>query len=306
VLRDITLGCIRGIHTGANFDGPPGSGKSHVILNTLRERRADWRLHQRVTAKPLYLELEKHPSAVHVIDDCEQLFAEKSALTLIRSALGGERVNGRRGRLVSYSVSGSRARVMEHYFFGAIIFIGNRPLGDEKPEIRAVLSRIPGMTFAPPFHEIRALMRHVARQGYMAEAGSMSASECVEVIEFVIEKASELKCSLDLRWIERAYGHYLTHVASGGSTDWRDMVKFNLMRTLTYFDHTPPAKHPAAAQTAEPQEEIRDQIALALELDQTPGLTRDDQLRLWEERTKLSRPTFYRRLKAGRPGTMEG
>jgi len=47
-------------------------------------------------------------------------FSEKSALTLLRSALGGERVKGHRERRVSYSITGSRARVLEHYFFGAI------------------------------------------------------------------------------------------------------------------------------------------------------------------------------------------
>src|SRR4051794_25651237 len=94
VLRGLTLGCVDGNHTGAHVFGPPGVSKTFTIHNTLRERRASWRHHQRITAKPLYLELEQHPGAVHIIDDCEQLFSEKSALTLLRSALGGETVKG--------------------------------------------------------------------------------------------------------------------------------------------------------------------------------------------------------------------
>jgi hypothetical protein len=137
VLRGLTLGRINGNHTGAHVFGPPGVSKTFTIHNTLRERKASWRHHQRITAKPLYLELEQHPGAIHIIDDCEQLFREKSALTLLRSALGGEPVKGRRERRVSYSVAGSRARVMEHYFFGAIVFTSNRPLADERPEVQS-------------------------------------------------------------------------------------------------------------------------------------------------------------------------
>src|SRR5262249_9216556 len=159
---------------------PPGVSKSYTVLNTLRERKAYWRHHQRITAKPLYLQMEMHPGVVHVIDDCEQLFAEKSALTLLRAALGGERIKGRRERLVSYSIAGSRGRVLALSFCGAIVFPWTRPLPDEQPEVRAVMSRIPTLHFAPPVHEIRALMRDAARRGYAGEGGSMSPAECVE------------------------------------------------------------------------------------------------------------------------------
>src|SRR5262249_9658332 len=130
----------------------------------LCERTASWRLRQRITAKPLYLELEQHPGAVHVIDDCEQLFSEKSAQTLLRSALGGETVLGRRERPVSYSVAGPRARVLQFSFYGAIMFTSNRPLADEKPEVRAILSRIPSVCFSPTDAEISAVMRDTARR----------------------------------------------------------------------------------------------------------------------------------------------
>lgn len=306
VLRDLTLGCIDNNHTGAYIFGPPGVSKTYTILNTLRERKAYWRHYQRITAKPLYLEMEKHPGAVFVIDDCEQLFSEKSALTLLRSALGGERVQGRRERRVSYSVTGSRARVLEHFFYGAVIFTANRPLTDEKPEIRAVISRLPCVGHAPPDHEIRAVMRHAARQGYVGEAGRMSAQECVEVIEFVIGLAAELECRLDLRWIDHAYGHYLTQAVSGGTNDWRDMVKFHVMNTITYFDHTP-----KAVQTDDPDASRSDlisrEIVIAQEISSMPGLSREERLQLWVERTiethppkGRSRSTYYRRLEAGR------
>lgn len=299
VLVDVTLGCIRGNHPGAHFFGPPGVSKTYTINNTLRQYGAHWQLHQRITAKPLYLELEQNPGAVHVIDDCEQLFAERSALTLLRSALGGERIKGRRERLVCYSVAGAKARVLEHYFHGAVIFTSNRPLSDERPEVRAIMSRIPSIGFSPTDREIRALMRHVARRGYSGEGGSTSAQECVEVIEYVIALAGELKCRLDLRWIEHGYAHYLTH-AQGGSVDWRDMVKFHMMNTLTYFDHGQPGN--ASRATGRPQAGSIDQTAVALEIASMPGLTARERLSLWEERTGQSRANYYRWLRKGRGG----
>jgi hypothetical protein len=271
---------------------------------TLREKRSYWQQHQRITAKPLYLELEKHPGAIHVVDDCEQLFSERSALTLLRSVLGGEHINGGRERRVSYSIAGSRARELHHYFYGAVIFVSNRTLTDEKPETRALMSRIPCLAFAPLDSEIRALMRFVARQGYAGDSGCMSPSESVEVIEFVIRMAAELQCRLDLRWIDHARGHYLTHVASGGTVDWRDMIRFHLMQTLTCFDHQQtPSGHADKGESGRP-DCLLQEIALAQEIDRAPGLTRDERLRQWEQRTGLSRATYYRRLSAGKAGSI--
>jgi hypothetical protein len=296
LLRDWTRGCVEGHHTGMHIYGPPGVSKSHTILGTLREMRADYRVHQRITAKPLYLELERHPGAIHVVEDCEQLFTEKSAQTLLRSALGGESVKGQRERRVSYSVSGAHARVMWHYFFGALIFTSNRALSDERPEIGAVLSRIPHIAFSPPDNEVRALMRSVARLGHTQNAHTISPSECVEIVEFVIQLAAELKCRLDLRWINHGYGHYLTHLASGGETDWRDSVRFHCMEALTRFDHTPSSVSDRGNDGARLSAE--QQIAIVREIELMPGLTQDERVLRWENRTKLSRATYYRRREA--------
>lgn len=45
--------------------------------------------------------------------------------------------------------------------------------------------------------------------------------------------------------------------------------------------------------------------AVAQEIAGTPGLSRAERLRRWEQRTGLSRPTYYRRLDAGR-GNAQG
>jgi len=303
VIRDITKGCIAGHHTGAYICGTPGASKSYTVEATLYDAQACSRHHQRITAKPLYMEMAKNPEAIHVIEDCEQLLSEKPAQTLLRSALDSkrDRASGRRERRVNFSVSGSNPRVLSHFFSGALIFTTNRPLANEKPEIQAIMSRIPCVSFAPPNNEIRAMMRHIARQGHFGPAGAMTPHECIEVVEFVIQLAAELECPLDLRCIEHGYGHYLTHLTCGGSVDWRDMVKIHLMNTITYFDHLiwETCKAPGTEKAGE-ESIVADQVLIAQEIEAMTGLTRDQKLKVWESRTKLSRPTFYRRLEAGR------
>jgi hypothetical protein len=293
VLRDLTTGCVHGRHVGAYIFGPPGVSKSFTIVERLRELEANCRVYQRITAKPLYLEMERFPSAVFVLDDCEQLLGERSAQTLLRSALGGERVGNLRERKVTFSVTGRNARVLTTYFWGAIVFTANRAPATERAEIAGVMSRIPSINFAPPDHEIRALMRHVARRGFVDKAGSMSPRECVEVVEYVIQTAAELEGRLDLRWLEHAYAHYLTAEVSGGRTDWRDMVRFHLLNALTRFEHRP------VVATSGPRDGASE-VAVALEIAALPGLTKEQRVQLWASRTGRSAATYYRRRDAGR------
>ena len=299
-IGDITAGCAGGSHTGAHFDGPPGVGKTHTVISKLQELGAPFVIHQRITAKPLFFELKKNPGATHVIEDCEQLFGERSAQTLLRSALGGLQVNGWRERQVSYSVSGANARVLRFYFEGAIIFTSNRALAHEKPEIQAVMSRIPSLSFVPGAHHIRAMMRHLARKGHVGPAGRMLPRECVEVVEYVINLAVQREYHLDLRVLDHAYGYYLSDVAGGGRTDWRDLIKFHFQSALTRFDHTPPAAT-GPARSGSRREKIEREVVIALEIDAMPDLTEEDRLRLFEERAGAgSRATYYRRVQAGR------
>jgi hypothetical protein len=95
--------------------------------------------------------------------------------------------------------------------------------------------------------------------------------------------AAELESRLDLRWIEHGFAHYLTHVASGGTVDWRDTVKFHVMNTTTFFDHTRhvPRDHRPGQVGAGGRSDLESQIAVAQEISELPGLTRDERLRFW-------------------------
>jgi hypothetical protein len=66
------------------------------------------------------------PDQVHVLEDCEALFADKNACGVLRSALWGQ-TNTQHGqeRLVTWRTFKQK---LAFYFEGGIIFIGNRPL----------------------------------------------------------------------------------------------------------------------------------------------------------------------------------
>ena len=73
------------------------------------------------------------------------------------------------------------------------------------------------------------------------------------------------------------------------------MVKFHVMNVLTCFDYVPG--------DSGTREDIAQEIGIAQEIAEKPGLTQSARLQMWEDRTKLSRPTYYRRLQAGRANT---
>lgn len=198
---------------------------------------------------------------------------EKAALTLLGSALGGESIGGRRERLISYSVSGLRACVMEPSCYGAFISTSNRPLADEVPGIAAILSRIPSVCFSPTDRELRAALRDAPQ----ARAGSWPPHECVEVVEHAVEMAGVLVSRLALRWL--GHGYYLTHAAGGGAVDWRDLTKFRTMKMLTYLDH------------AEGASARDDEIVIAWDVAEKESLAQAERLCLWEACTDQSATT---------------
>jgi hypothetical protein len=71
--------------------------------------------------------------------------------------------------------------------------------------------------------------------------------------------------------------------------------------TLGCIDHTPQAR--SGQSGGGHVVGLAREVAIAQEIDGTHGLSQAERLRLWEQRTGLSRPTYYRRLDAGRGNT---
>src|SRR5262249_53563322 len=114
----------------------------------------------RITAKGLFDALDRHPDAIHLIEDVERITSDKDAQSLLRAALwaqpGCERV------ITWTTAKGGRQTVT---FRGGLIMIANRPLAD-LPELRALATRITVYRLEATDAELAALMRKIAAGGF--------------------------------------------------------------------------------------------------------------------------------------------
>src|SRR5262249_8608173 len=147
--------------------------------------------------------LQEFPTKLHLLEDCEPLFADRNALGVLRSALWGQlNAQGRQVRPVTWrTFAGPRTFDFE----GGIIMIGNRPLG-AVPELKAIQSRIPALRLTATNAELAALMRSISEDGFripLQQRGlrSMAPSQCREVCEFLIAEILPLARNLDMRFL---------------------------------------------------------------------------------------------------------
>lgn len=295
LVRDRVVGVIRGRTTGLYVWGPGGIGKSHTILRTLQDCQANYRLHNsRMDGRGLFTALERDPDAIHVLEDCEQMMRNKNVRGLLRAALWGQR--GDRGpmeRIVTWPLSGGK-RELRCHFEGGLVIAGNLPPADI-PEMQAVTTRIPVVHLAATDAEVRAMMRHMASQGYEDYRGNrLTAGECLRIAEHVIAQCQGLGRPLDLRLLLTSYEDFAQWSEGEAGLHWTDLVATRVrqrpagIRSAVDVLVTGNARATTAARQ-QADLEIAREIAHA---------TKDpeERLRVWEARTGKSRATLYRRL----------
>src|SRR5260370_40352198 len=78
LIRDRVRGVVQAIHPGFYLWGDGGTSKSYTVLDTLQQLKADYVVHNsRMTGRGLVDTLQRLPSSVHVIEDCESIFDDK-------------------------------------------------------------------------------------------------------------------------------------------------------------------------------------------------------------------------------------
>jgi hypothetical protein len=91
IIRDRTRSVARGYRNGLYFWGEGGIGKSYSVLSELENLKAKFVLNNsRVTGRGLFDLLQDFPDLVHVLEDCESLFADRNPCGVLRSALWGQ------------------------------------------------------------------------------------------------------------------------------------------------------------------------------------------------------------------------
>jgi hypothetical protein len=277
VVRDRVRSVVRGYTTGFFLYGEGGNCKSYTVVQELERLGADYKLHNsRMTGRGLFDVLRKFPDSIHLLEDVEGLFRDPMAQGVLRSALWGRQRDGEQERLVTWNAYKTR---LQFYFTGSIIVTSNRPL-DDLPELRALGTRINPVHLACTNHEIAALMRKVALDGYRHRGESLGPQACLEVAEFLIDHCLRDNRNLDMRLLVNGLADRLQHEAGETECHWHDLLRCRLLERAV------PAKESREARKLREQE-------IAREIKDLP---REERLRAWQERTGKSEPALYRRL----------
>jgi hypothetical protein len=285
LVRDRTAGVASGYMTGLYLYGDGGVGKSHTVIQTLRLRKADFKLfNSRMTGRGLFNALERYPDSVHVLEDMEQIMRDRGAQGVLRSALWGQRRDGDTGPM-ERPVTWSTYR-MEHSFIftGGIIMIANRPV-DDVPELNAIKTRIAVVHLQASDAEMRALMRSVSAAGFDHEGERLDPAECLEVCEYVIDQSVSLHRPLDMRLLVNSFRDYIQWRECDSGVHWRDLVATRLRERPAFFREAVAVGSRATRKA--------DELEFAREIQ---GLGRQARLDAWAARTGKSEKALYRRL----------
>jgi hypothetical protein len=284
LVKDQTTLCARGYWNGLYVHGAGGIGKSFAILTQLDSLGIKPILHNtRLSGPAFFTSIEQHSRELHVIEDVEHIFLERTNMSLVRSALWGQKdKRGRQRRIVIYGVHPAERIVV---FEGQIIFTGNRPLHDI-PELRALATRISVQEVAVTKEELLALMKQICLADFRTDKGVLPSELCWEVFDCLVERWPEGKL-YDLRIFERCFNARL------GIINLNDEIKSRWEEIV--------AAEIKGGATQEPitrDERIAQETITAIELSRK-RLARKELLAAWQRLTgNPTLDTYYRRLRS--------
>lgn len=272
LIRDRVNSVVGRYHTGCYLVGRPGTSKTYTVLEELRNLDVpNAYRNARMTPMGLFDFLNAHPEHVIVLDDIASLFKSDEAVQILLAALGGE---PGKPRTVTYK---SKDKEYEFDFLGGVIAISNVPLRHD-PLARAIGSRIVVLEHEPTDDEIAAFMRLLAARGF----ADMTAGECLEVAEFLIQETRAYDKRLDLRHLTKGWQDYRQFRHGLAVTHWKDLVRTSLSKHAE--DRIVPLSK---------REEIELQRQLVLELTERYPNDTHRQIAEWPHSTSL----FYQRRK---------
>jgi hypothetical protein len=286
LLRDRVRGVAMRLHPGVYLAGPAGVGKTHVVLETLRQMDVGFQYHRgHLTPMGLFDLLAENSDRTVVLDDVSHILSQQIALQLLLAALGhtiGDGVT----RIVKYRRQGRSETV---YFEGGLVCISNLEL-HPTPLLQALKSRVHYLAFDPSDDQIAALMHEIAASGWPADAPVLTPDDCVEVTDFLINESRRLGHRLDLRaLVDKALPDRLQWESGNAESHWKDLVLSVLQERVGELKHTPLGN----GHVRQSRREAESQIVQNL-LATYPSRT--EQLAAWSEQTGKSARCFYRRL----------
>jgi hypothetical protein len=292
LIRDHVTGVGKGYKWGYYLYGPGGMGKSYTVVEYLNRLGVPYQLcNSRMTAKGLFLTLQKAPDAVHVLEDMERLTKDPDAQGVLRSALWAQPGHD---RLVTWTTATDGPQ--RFVFRGGLILISNRPLAD-LPELRALATRIEVYRLEVSDAELAALMRQLAGKGYrFAGKVGIGPEECLQVTEYLLKECRAAGCPLDLRLQQKAFQTYLQFAADYSVSHWEDLVAASVREATSHFRHEPNTASPEARR-AQRRNIIREIAG--------KNLDAREQEQLYRQMTGASRADFFRRKREVESGEFD-
>lgn len=168
VLADLVMLVARRLSGGLYICGRPGTGKTHLVLSTLKSNKISYRYQQgQANPLPLFDQIEESPDGIHVLDDTTELFKIPRGLQILKAMLGKQRDGS---RIVTYHSGRLRRRVD---FTGGLIAISNESKIND-----ALKSRVGYVGYDLTDDEMNLLMDEVASQGHPNDHSNLTPAEC--------------------------------------------------------------------------------------------------------------------------------
>ena len=278
LIRDRVHSVALRYNTGFFLFGAGGSGKSFAVRGELESLGTRWMLHNSaMSAAGLFDMLHDLPDHVHVLEDMEQLYADKKAVGYLRSATWGD--ENMQKRTITRTIHKSRD---SFDFNGGIIILSNHPLG-EIASLKALATRLNPAEFNPTEGEKKALMLKIAERGKFG----LPPDVCEEVCEYLIFHAQKTGKPLDLRLLDNALKDRLMYDMGQCQTHWRDLVASRIAAVIIEPRITPRTR----------QARLVDERDIAKQVwNMFPDThQRAERNREWVARTGKSERALYRR-----------
>jgi hypothetical protein len=279
VIRDNAVLVAKGHNTGFVCWGEGGTGKSYQILQALHGKGCDYRLlNTRVSGPWLCMCLKQQPKGLFVIEDVEDIFVERSCLSVLRSAMWAQEDSaGRMVRSITYGTAQDRYNFQFDFGGGVIATLNSPP--DDLPELRALKTRIDVFHLRATREELLAMAHRLALSGYRGAKGAVGAEECLRMWAFYREHLPADR-SPDLRLLTRAYRKVIGLRAERLPTTWEDMLQ-----TMIHEGGPPPPETPARR--------LARNATIAAELRTKHGDAWQAIAPEWTGRTGLGRNAYY-------------
>jgi hypothetical protein len=237
IMERLTMGSINGTITALAISGAPGVGKTFTVEKMLKRAAEEGdisfvHIKGRMSAPGLYRQLYANSDAnsVILIDDCDDIFKDESAMNILKSALDSSDE-----RWVSWnteSLSFKEDKIPTTFKFkGTVIFITNKDFqaiidagGSMAPHMEAIISRAVYLDLA--LHDRKSIMAHVENLAFttpMLFSKGITHDQVTTAINWLKENCEDLR-TLCNRTAQKLAQFIAT------DDEWEEVARITLLR----------------------------------------------------------------------------